>query len=111
MKRWFVIFMLVLLPVQWVYAAGCSFCHIPGASNETKHVHESGKSDQTTQQFVGEPPDGVTDCQTCAALSLSLPAWPAETLLGSASKSPLTGTPILPLVSATPHTWDRVPIL
>jgi hypothetical protein len=110
MKRWFVIFMLVLLPLEWAYAASCSLCHIPSASNEAKHFHESGLSNQTTQEAADDATSGDTDCQTCHTLSLPLPAWSADNLLGSPAKGPLTGGPILPLASVTPRGGGRVPI-
>lgn len=88
MRRYLLVFMMVLLPLQWSWAAAASVCaHEAGSSHFGHHDHKhsggslTGKSD--TGKGDGASPGAHPDCQVCHGVGAAClkaaddgqPAW------------------------------------
>lgn len=83
MRRWLVVLMLLVLPVQFVWAAAVPYCAHEAASAASKHpghhqhVHQSGGDSAKTGSDGAGLGLNHSDCASChagAATTMSLPA-------------------------------------
>ena len=95
MRRFLLIFMMVLLPLQWSWAAAASVCaHESGKSHFGHHEHKHG-DDSASAQGDGEKGDGASlgahpDCHVCHG------AGAAALQLGDLGQAVWAGVSVLP---------------
>jgi hypothetical protein len=94
MRRCVLVLMLVLLPLQWSWAAVGSVCaHEPDGQHFGHHLHQhAGEADAHVDDEGGESPaggagDGASlgahpDCHSCHGLGLGALGGPTESALG-----------------------------
>ena len=82
MRRWLVVLMLLVLPVQFVWAAALPYCAHEAAAAASKHpghhqhVHQGGNDAAKAGDDGGDLGANHSDCASChsgAAATLSLP--------------------------------------
>ena len=82
MRRWLVVFMLLVLPFQVIWAAAAPYCAHETAAAASKHpghhqhVHQDGSDVVNAGDDVGGKAVKHTDCASChagAAATLPLP--------------------------------------
>ena len=82
MRRWLVVLMLLVLPVQFVWAAAMPYCAHEAAASASKHpghhqhVHQGGNDAANAGDDGGSAGANHTDCASChagAAATLPLP--------------------------------------
>ena len=83
MRRWLVVLMLLVLPLQFAWAAAAPYCAHEAASAASKHpghhqhVHQGGSDATKAGYDGGSLGANHTDCESChggAAAMLPLPA-------------------------------------
>ena len=83
MRRWLVVFILLVLPVQFAWAAAASYCAHETAAAASKHpghhqhIHQDGSDGVNSGDDGGGEGVNHTDCASChagAAATLPLPA-------------------------------------
>jgi hypothetical protein len=118
MRRWLTIFLLLLLPLQFSWAAAGRYClheKITGASHfgHHEHEHEASTADQAAASTDADTQETVTklfgddDCAYChlgaAKPVLSEPAAPAA---ATGDKAP-QGPGVLPIRTRGPDRLER----
>lgn len=69
MRRWFAILLLVLLPLQAIWAAAAPYCEHEQAQAASKHLghheHEHQEVDVGEDEAPSKPGAAHTDCHVC----------------------------------------------
>lgn len=92
MRRFILVFMMLLLPLQWSWAAAASVCgHESGNAHFGHHEHQHAGDVQAgdAQDLAAEPPGEHPDCHSCHGVGAAciaradkpLMAWLSGTLL------------------------------
>ena len=112
MRRWLVVFMLLVLPPQFVWAAAAPYCAHEAASAAGKHpghhqhVHQGGSDAGKAGDDGGGLGANHTDCASChAGAAATLPLAAAG--LASAPREVLRGPPAPRYRSHTPSGPER----
>lgn len=88
MRRFFLILLLLMMPLQAAWAAGAAYCgHDEQTTHPGHHVHKHAPS-TTQDQDDGTPGEQCNDCDACHHLSAS---------------AVLSAQPNLPLPKGAPH--------
>jgi hypothetical protein len=95
MRRFILIFLMVLLPFQWSWAAAASVCaHEKGDSHFGHHEHKHGASDE---QAAEPAPSYHPDCQVCHGIGTACVTASSEVgAAWSSSGPPATYSRYLP---------------
>jgi len=116
MRRWLLILMLLVLPVQFVWAAATPYCAHEAASAASKHPghHQHVHQDGSDVAKAGDDGAGLgakhTDCASChAGASATLPLPAAE--LTTAPREVLREQPPSRYRSHTPSGPERPDIV
>jgi len=96
MRRFVLVFMMLLLPLQWSWAAAASVCeHERDATHLGHHEHKHGGADEAQKipadDGDGQPPGKHPDCHAChgmGAVCLTSPTCPERLW---AERGPLPG--------------------
>ena len=116
MRRWLVILMLLVLPVQFAWAAAAPYCAHEAASAASKHPGHHQHVHQGSGEVAKAGDDGAgnganhTDCASChggAAATLPLP----EADLATAPRDGLREQPASHYRSHTPSGPERPDIV
>lgn len=110
MRRWLLILLLVLLPLQSVWAEAAAYCKHEGlpASAATSHwghhEHQHGDTAQSSDKDQATPLAGVdVDCNVChAGGAVPFPAWQNPPAVRWASALQARHIPVLPFRALTP---------
>ncbi|MBN8489902.1 MAG: hypothetical protein J0M00_00515 [Burkholderiales bacterium] len=116
MRRWLLVFMLLVLPVQFVWAAAAPYCAHEAAAAASKHpghhqhVHQGGSDAAKAGDDGGGLGANHTDCASChAGATAALPLSSAK--LGAAPRELLREPPAPRYRSHTPSGPERPDIV
>jgi cytochrome c5 len=116
MRRWLVILMLLVLPVQFTWAAAAPFCAHEAAGSASKHpghhqhVHQGGSDASIAGDDGAGNGANHTDCASChAGAATTLPLLAAE--LAIAPREVLREQPPSRYRSHTPSGPERPDIV
>lgn len=110
MRRWFAILLLVLLPLQAIWAAAAPYCELEQAQAASKHFghHEHEHQDAD----VGQDESSGKDCHVCHGSTTALVVGAAISAprLGAthSSISEATALPAPPLTRPERPNWQRL---
>lgn len=80
MRRWFAVFMLMMLPIQFSWAAVASYCQHESAPAKTEHIghhehkHSADDNDMVSKAKKSEPSLDKSDPDCCLCHGLGLGA-------------------------------------
>lgn len=83
MKRFFAVLLMLMLPLQWSYAAVAEYCQHEEAATAQNHIghHAHKHIDKTPDDKVKKISFGDLDCPSCQhSTAVAIPGLPAATL-------------------------------
>ncbi len=115
MRRWLLLLLLTLLPIQWTWAEAAGYCaHEPAAAMQHfgHHAHQHAEASGDDDASASSLADIDQDCGAChagCAIALIGRALPAAPSVMAAHPSQAPGTPLTPPPSLPDRpNWPRL---
>lgn len=114
MRRWLAIFLLVLLPLQAVWAAAAPYCEHeenPTAMHVGHHIHEHQASQADDQEPSSTGLADHADCHICHGVAAAVPALAGAAAVadhGDAAPAWLQALPRPPVFPPDRPNWSRL---